>query len=213
MSANDGGYHDIADTIRERICLAPIDDPLILREPVLAEEFGISRTPIRQILQRLAFDKMVETRPGIGTIAKRLDPKRRSHAYVVYNQLAIAAAACSEGQSLPDWIKVELIGLANLVNEQAEHTPESYIRYSKQIVNSMALSADDDILSSALTGAHWRVLRWRVQDMRATPEFSWQGFRDNMDRIAKAVATSNRAVFLRTVAGVVERQMLSTAAE
>ncbi|KAF0676051.1 GntR family transcriptional regulator [Profundibacterium mesophilum] len=213
MTGNESGYHEIADTIRERICLAPIDDPFVLREPVLAEEFGISRTPIRQILQRLAFDKMVETRPGIGTIAKRLDPKRRAHAFAVYNQLASAAAACSEGDPLPDWIKVELIGLANLVIEQSEHTPESYIRYSKQIVSAMALSADDDILSSALTAAHWRVLRWRVQDMRATPEFSWQGFKDNMERIAKAVSTSDRAVFLRTVAGVVERQMLSTAAE
>jgi DNA-binding GntR family transcriptional regulator len=44
----------------------------VLREADLAAEFKVSRTPIRTVLQRLAFGGLIESRDGVGTIVTTL---------------------------------------------------------------------------------------------------------------------------------------------
>ncbi len=46
---------------------------MLLREAELAEEFGVSRTPLRAVLHRLRFEGLVETRNGVGTIVTGVD--------------------------------------------------------------------------------------------------------------------------------------------
>jgi len=45
----------------------------LIREADLAQEFEISRTPVRQVIQRLEIEGYVETRNGVGTIVTNLD--------------------------------------------------------------------------------------------------------------------------------------------
>ena len=45
----------------------------LLSEAALAVEFGVSRTPIREILQRLAQEGLVESRNGVGTLIRPLN--------------------------------------------------------------------------------------------------------------------------------------------
>lgn len=58
--------------LRLRICLMEPDQTHILYENSLADEFGVSRTPVRQVLQRLAYEHQVETRTGVGTVVPQL---------------------------------------------------------------------------------------------------------------------------------------------
>lgn len=62
----------IFETLRDRICLLEYPPGTVLREATLATEFGISRTPIRAVLQRLAHDGLIVTRDGVGTIVTDL---------------------------------------------------------------------------------------------------------------------------------------------
>jgi DNA-binding GntR family transcriptional regulator len=64
---------EIHETLRDRICLLEYAPGSLLREALLAEEFGVSRTPIREILQRLAQEGLVSTRNGVGTLVRPLD--------------------------------------------------------------------------------------------------------------------------------------------
>ena len=51
-----------------------LSDPtsgMVRHEGALATEFGMSRTPIRQVLPRLADERLVETKSGVGAIAAR----------------------------------------------------------------------------------------------------------------------------------------------
>lgn len=64
---------DIYLELRERIAVLTYPPGSTLSETKLAEEFGVSRTPIRQVLQRLEFDGLVEARHGIGTIVSAID--------------------------------------------------------------------------------------------------------------------------------------------
>ena len=59
--------------IRDRICLLAYPPGTVLREGALAIEFGVSRTPIREILQCLAYMGLVEVHNGVGTIVTELD--------------------------------------------------------------------------------------------------------------------------------------------
>ena len=64
---------EIHATIRDRICLLEYAPGSLLREAALAVEFGVSRTPIREILQRLSQEGLVKSRNGVGTLVRPLD--------------------------------------------------------------------------------------------------------------------------------------------
>ena len=66
-------FEAIHAEIRERICLLHYPPGHTLRRAELAREFGISRTPIRRVLQRLEYEGLVESRHGIGTIVTLID--------------------------------------------------------------------------------------------------------------------------------------------
>lgn len=58
----------ICNEVRKRICVGEYSDGQALYEERLAKEFEVSRTPIRQVLHRLALERFVETKSGIGTL-------------------------------------------------------------------------------------------------------------------------------------------------
>lgn len=74
--------------IRERICLGDYPPGTILSENALAEEFGVSRTPIRSVLQALQYEGMVFSQRGVGTIVTPVDLKSIKEVYVLRMKLA-----------------------------------------------------------------------------------------------------------------------------
>ncbi|MDJ0933424.1 GntR family transcriptional regulator [Breoghania sp.] len=60
----------IYQTLRDRICLGQYQPGDVFHETDLGQEFQVSRTPIRQVLQRLAFEKLAVVRTGVGTIVE-----------------------------------------------------------------------------------------------------------------------------------------------
>ncbi|PWW03691.1 regulatory GntR family protein [Hoeflea marina] len=60
----------IYETLRDRICLGEYPAGTVFREQELGQEFMVSRTPIRQVLQRLAFEKLAVVRTGVGTLVE-----------------------------------------------------------------------------------------------------------------------------------------------
>ena len=60
------------DILRERIRTGEIPPGTRLRQEVLAEELGISRTPLREAMRLLAADGLVELEPNRGAIVTAL---------------------------------------------------------------------------------------------------------------------------------------------
>lgn len=60
-------------TIRDRICFLEYPPGTKLSEHSLADEFSVSRTPIRRILQRLEFEQLAERRQGAPTTVTDFD--------------------------------------------------------------------------------------------------------------------------------------------
>ncbi|MBW3096258.1 GntR family transcriptional regulator [Pseudohoeflea coraliihabitans] len=77
----------IYEEVRDRICQLVYPPQHLIREAELADEFGISRTPVRQALQRLEIEGYVETRNGVGTIVTAIDIPAFRDIYAMRLQL------------------------------------------------------------------------------------------------------------------------------
>lgn len=79
---------DIYAELRRRICLLELEPGQRLREEPLAEEFGVSRTPIRQVLARLEHERLVESTPGSGATVAIIDAKEIRDVWAVRIKIA-----------------------------------------------------------------------------------------------------------------------------
>jgi DNA-binding GntR family transcriptional regulator len=99
MTATQKSSVDIIyEAIRERICLGVYESGAVLYEGELGKEFEVSRTPIRQVLQRLAYEKLAVVKVGVGTTVQDqpLETQRqglqiRSGIYRIIDDLGITA--------------------------------------------------------------------------------------------------------------------------
>jgi DNA-binding GntR family transcriptional regulator len=78
----------IYQVIRDRICLLIYPPGMALREEALASEFGVSRTPIRRILQRLEFEGLVDINRGTGAVVSTVDLISLKEVYALRLKLA-----------------------------------------------------------------------------------------------------------------------------
>ena len=85
---NRASSDEIFETIRDRICLLEYLPGEKIRETDLAKEFGVSRTPIRAVIQKLSHWGMVESRDGVGTIVTNPDFDEIGDIYRMRMELA-----------------------------------------------------------------------------------------------------------------------------
>ena len=73
--------NDIYETLRERILFIEYDPGCILNEQKLAQEFGVSRTPLRTVLFRLEWEHLVKILPRTGILVTELEMNRLMNVY------------------------------------------------------------------------------------------------------------------------------------
>ena len=80
---DEGGtrFERIHAELRRRICLLDYPPGTVLSEVILAEEFSVSRTPIRRVLHKLEFEGLVQIKNGVGTIVTDIDLKTLKETY------------------------------------------------------------------------------------------------------------------------------------
>jgi len=95
----------IFDNLRNKICLLEYTPGTVLREEELAREFGMSRTPIREVLHQLAFAGLVESRNGVGTIVTDMDASMLKEIYALRLRIAMLIGEFSAKACKPRHIK------------------------------------------------------------------------------------------------------------
>lgn len=130
------GLDDIHAIIRDRICLRTYAPGDVLREGRLAVEFGVSRTPIREVLQRLSSAGLVEARNGVGTIVTERSTEDVRQIYALR------------------------IRIAMLIGEMSPHSVEARAisRISDLLERARALAAVmQENVSEASVEEYWRI--------------------------------------------------------
>lgn len=81
----------IAEYVRHRIIHDILKPGERIRERHIAETLDVSRTPLRDALQILAMERLVELHPNRGATVVDTDPQELSHMLTVYLELEVLA--------------------------------------------------------------------------------------------------------------------------
>ncbi len=122
-----------------------------LVESELAERFGVSRTPIREALQRLETQSLL-TRDGRSLIVASLDHSQLSELYVVRGELEGLAARLAAQHATPEEIKV----LRNLMaeDEKLVGDPNAMSRANRRFHKQIHLASHNRFLVQQLDLVH-----------------------------------------------------------
>jgi DNA-binding GntR family transcriptional regulator len=78
---------ELREVIEERIATGAYTPGIRLDETELAEEFGVSRTPVREALIQLASGGLIEMRPRRSAVVAQIDPQRLVEMFEVMAEL------------------------------------------------------------------------------------------------------------------------------
>lgn len=112
----------IYEELRERICMLDYPPGEIVKERDLADEFGISRTPMRRVLQWLERDGLLVSRQGHGTVITRIDLHSLKDIYFLRMKLAEMLGASDPHQ--PDRDCIEAVSAVRGRCERALRKPD-----------------------------------------------------------------------------------------
>lgn len=169
--ASTTSFEAIHTELRERISLLVYPPGTALSENKLADEFGVSRTPIRRVLHRLEFDGLVSARHGVGTIVTPIDMMYLRQVYTLRLKLIDLIAELSHVHVS----ETELATLEGLLEQvdgfRTERSPRGlarlYLRYNEALSRAIGNQPLREITDRLFyqTSRVW---------LQLLPEMDWQ---------------------------------------
>jgi len=116
-------FERIYRILRDRICLLEYPPGSRLSEEELADEFEISRTPVRRVLARLESEGLVEARHGVGTIVTDVEIEELAQVYHLRMELAVLIGRLSPiPRTREDLDRIRaLIARCDAISSDADH--------------------------------------------------------------------------------------------
>ncbi|KIC49148.1 GntR family transcriptional regulator [Tateyamaria sp. ANG-S1] len=157
-----------------------------LVESELAERFGVSRTPVREALQRLETQSLL-SRDGRSLIVASLDHNQMSELYVVRRELEGLAASLAAQHATAEEVRIlrEMVEADNeLVND-----PPALARANRRFHTQIHLASHNRYLVQQLDLVH------RTMALMATTSLAADGrtriAQEEHDRIVSAIEAKN----------------------
>ncbi|MFK7751591.1 MAG: GntR family transcriptional regulator [Sedimentitalea sp.] len=182
---------NIAEALRADICLSVDGQDTMLHEVALAQRFGVSRTPIRQALQRLAYERMIAVKSGVGSVIVALDPERRDDDLQAATALIEAVAKCAPTTAPPKTHAMTVAGILGMFEMGETKSVEDYFEIRSRFLFALSEMIENPILNDAFRAAYWRLIRWRVADFHTTPAASVAQLGDLLKQTAKALTVGS----------------------
>lgn len=169
-SASRARFEALYREIRERICLLRYPPGHKLGEDALAAEFGVSRTPIRRVLNRLEFEGLVQSRHGVGTIVTTIDPKLLREVYALRMRHAELVGELDPRAPGPAAIARCRELLARCRELRHRHDPEAFCRLNMAFFQEFAAAIGNRPLRESAERLYYQTARIWLQ---AVPEMDW----------------------------------------
>jgi DNA-binding GntR family transcriptional regulator len=192
-------YKAIYNEIRDRICLLQYPPGMMLSENQLAGEFGVSRTPIRRVLQRLEFEGLVVSKQGIGTLVTIVDLQYFKEVYALRLKLSELAGELSPLRPT----EAKIVALESLLSQvetmHAQYDPPELARlYNAFQAEMTPLIGNRPLREISEQLFHQTARIW----LQILPELDWNEEVNYICDEIGAVATALRAGDMKAMAQV-----------
>ena len=161
-SRNNSLHVDIFVAIRDRIVFGQYPPGMSLSEKDLCREFNVSRTPLREAIQKLADLKLVTVIPRFGTHVTPIDIEEIRSAFEVKIKLEGLAGELAAVRIGPDQLE-ELDGLIKkaAVGDQKDENRQHnrLIEIDSRFHTTIHQAARNPILQEFLDNLHYRCAR------------------------------------------------------
>jgi DNA-binding GntR family transcriptional regulator len=160
-------HRDVADQIRDMIVEGELPPGERVNEGALSEQFGISRTPLREALKVLASEGLVELRPNRGTRVSAITPEEVGELFE-----AVSGIERMAGELAALRMTERDIERLKALHERMERHYEAgerheYFRLNQQIHNTIVSLAGNSILEATHASLMVRVRRARYMAIQS----------------------------------------------
>jgi DNA-binding GntR family transcriptional regulator len=136
----------IYEILKDRILFMEYRPGHILNEKVLAEEFKMSRTPLREVLMRLEWDKLVRILPRTGALVTEIEFYLMMHTFQVRFEIEglvgrLAAEHCKDEHLKKIDVIIEKCNLL-----YAERNCRELVEIDKEFRNLLLKAANNPVL-------------------------------------------------------------------
>lgn len=157
---NNMTKNEIYIELRRRICLLDYEPGTRLNERALAQEFGISRTPLRDVLQRLEYNGLIASQHGHGTTVTSIDLKSLRDIYVTRMRLMDAMGDSSPAPIDPYMLE-DMLGLEKRCQKLLQSSDKrEFAEIGVQLHNILHQLTTNEILVEMLDTLFYRSARF-----------------------------------------------------
>jgi DNA-binding GntR family transcriptional regulator len=158
-----------------------------LPEPLLCEEFGVSRTPLRDAFRILETEGLVELKPHIGAVVTAPDAKDIIGAFEVLSLLEAAAAESVARHRPPDVLKKlgKTCELMQIALEKGNH--RRYFELNDDFHYAIVEGANNPVMRQTHEHLMWHVHRVRHSINRQRPFSREAGTGEEHQEIMQAI--------------------------
>lgn len=188
-------HTEAANALRAMILAGELPPGARLREVQLCDQFGVSRTPVREALRTLAAEGLVDLLPNRSVVVSELQAPDIEHLFLVFGTIEglaaeLACARITEG---------ELAEIGRLLAEMVDHHGRAerapYMRLNQQIHRRTVEIAANPVLFSV-----WQSLAPRVERARALANLDhtrWTGALIEHSKMFTALAARDGPLLAR----------------
>ena len=172
---------DVYRTLKDAIQFLEMKPGSVILEAKLAEELGISRTPIREALLRLADEQLVDIYPQKGTYVSKIDLKLAKEMALMRHILEteFCLALCRAKVDLADAVAENMFFMQQAV---AKNDVYNYIKNDNAFHRILFRSAGHEVIWDEIVKTRAHYLRLLVLDM-AFPDILSESYRQHQDLV------------------------------
>ena len=176
---------EISNHLRQMIFEGALEPGEKVREKLLTEQFGVSRTPLREALKVLAAEGLLELIPNRGAVITRQSPDELDEVFGVLAVLeGLAGELAAKAASDEDLARISEMTRQLRQSFDNADRPE-YFRINQAIHRAILEAASNDTLARSHELLAYRAQRARYQ-ANLTPE-RWRVAVEEHEAIAEAL--------------------------